>query len=559
MAKTFKIHPAIGFARLGNSPESFPGPTIPGVTSRPEKYRDSGNRLKCEAAAFWVYAYDDADPSAPPVQVEVGPGKPVTTLEWTVHLANKKASWFKFDGLTGSGDILNPPLFGYPAGSLRNPSPPLIDPDGRRKMWVIDPGPRTLGTPGTFVEFRKGGGGSYPETWPAPFLNGNSSGIETLGLMQLHADFSLTVVGGSGNSGSINAASGIVNYANNPDWFDDSSDGSVKATLILADGSQVEAAPAWVVVAPPDFAPPIDNIVTMYDTIYDVGLRFLGYDPSVYDVSSGKFLDSFTPSFERDVYPILRRAFMYRWVYDEDMPSAPAFHASLNNIAALSTPPSGGSDPNAGKRNAIFQRLRAPTQTSDPFDSGRMPKLYGDVGDGPNGNALTLTVTQYEIMHRWAKGQFSRGDGPIPPPVPTTVTAAGLDRAALEACVGGAFFPGIECGWIIREPKLYVTPFEFRFRHAANESDFTGLSPGDVTKRSACPWQADFFQCANNWWPAQRPNQVKRSATGDYVNWDDSIGDDMGMVQKWHDLGIVVKDPSAENYFEDERILPPHP
>jgi hypothetical protein len=188
-----------------------------------------------------------------------------------------------------------------------------------------------------------------------------------------------------------------------------------------------------------------------------------------------------------------------------------------------------------------------------------MPKLYGDMGDGANGNALILTVTQYEIMRRWAQGQFSRGDGPIPPPIPTTVTAAGLDRAALEACVGGAFFPGIECGWIIREPKLYVTPFEFRFRHAADENDVSGLSPGDVTKRSACPWQADFNECANNWWPAQRPNQVRRSATGDYVNWADNIGDDMGMVQKWHDLGIVVKDPGADNYFEDERILPPHP
>src|SRR5437660_1228788 len=129
MPTTFKIHPAIGFARLGNSPESFPGPTIPGATSRPEKYRDSGKRLKCQAAAFWVYAYDEANPSAPPAKVEVGPGNAVTAIEWTVHLANKKAAWFNFNGLVGSGDILNPPLFGYPVDSLRNTSPPLTDPD----------------------------------------------------------------------------------------------------------------------------------------------------------------------------------------------------------------------------------------------------------------------------------------------------------------------------------------------------------------------------------------------------------------------------------------------
>ena len=188
-----------------------------------------------------------------------------------------------------------------------------------------------------------------------------------------------------------------------------------------------------------------------------------------------------------------------------------------------------------------------------------MPKVYGDKGDdSTTGNGLTLTETQYEIMHRWAKGQFSRGNGSIPPPL-TTVTAAGLDRAALEACVGGAFFPGIECCWIIREPMLYLKPFEFRFRHASNENDLTGLLPGDVTKRSACPWQADFYECSNNWWPAQRPNQVRRSATGNYVNWADNITNDMDMVQKWHDLGIVVKDPIADDYFEDERLLPPHP
>jgi L-Lysine epsilon oxidase N-terminal/L-lysine epsilon oxidase C-terminal domain len=540
----FKIHPAIGVARLGNSQESYAGPTIPGVLSPPVQYRDSTpqKQLKRQAATFWVYAYDEANPTAEPVKVEVGPGKPVARIEWTVHLANKKAAWFEFRGLTGSKDVLNPPNHGYPPNSLRNPA-------GPRSQWIIDPGPATASTPGTTVEFRKT---PTNGVWPT-LTNGNATSIETLGQMSVEADSGLTVLGGFGNSGSVNG-SDIVTFANNPGWFDDTSDGSVKAKVVLADGSTFDAAPAWVLVAPPDFAPPVESIVTMYDTMYDVGLRLLGSDPSIFNVASGQFQPGFTPSFEADVYPILRRAFMYRWVYNEDAPNLPNFHATLKNFAALSTPPTPGNDPNRTKRNAIFQKLRAPDQgLNEAFDSGKMPKLHGDLGEG---TALTLTATQYEIMKRWRDGTFTRGSGPIPPPPPAAVTAAGLNRAVLEACVGGAFFPGIECGWAVREPQLYVVPFEFRFRHAANENDPTGLLPGDVTKRSALPWQADFNQCANNWWPAQRPNQVRKSASSDYANWDDGVGGDMGMVQQWHELGVVVKDPNADNYFEDERNLP---
>src|SRR5436190_5700535 len=132
---TYKIHPAIGFARLGNSPESFPGPTIPGVLSPPSRYRDGQQRLKRQAASFWVYAHDEGNLGAEPTRVEVGPDQNVVAIEWTVQLANKKAAWFRFRGLTGSQDILNPPNFGYPADSLRNPG-------GSRSQWTVNPGPR---------------------------------------------------------------------------------------------------------------------------------------------------------------------------------------------------------------------------------------------------------------------------------------------------------------------------------------------------------------------------------------------------------------------------------
>jgi len=55
-----KIHPAIGIARVGNSPsEFFIGPEIPGVHVRPPGgYRDAQGRIKRQAARFRLFGYD---------------------------------------------------------------------------------------------------------------------------------------------------------------------------------------------------------------------------------------------------------------------------------------------------------------------------------------------------------------------------------------------------------------------------------------------------------------------------------------------------------------------
>src|SRR5215469_8252077 len=51
--KTIRIHPAIGIARLGNSPEScFIGPEIPGVHPDVSLYRDREFCLKRQGARF---------------------------------------------------------------------------------------------------------------------------------------------------------------------------------------------------------------------------------------------------------------------------------------------------------------------------------------------------------------------------------------------------------------------------------------------------------------------------------------------------------------------------
>ena len=79
-----------------------------------------------------------------------------------------------------------------------------------------------------------------------------------------------------------------------------------------------------------------------------------------------------------------------------------------------------------------------------------------------------------------------------------------LNKAALEACVGGSFFPGIEGTYDIARistyhPERYLRQ-EFRID--------PGLPAGSLTEKMALPWQADFADCQDSWWPSQRPSCV---------------------------------------------------
>lgn len=159
----------------------------------------------------------------------------------------------------------------------------------------------------------------------------------------------------------------------------------------------------------------------------------------------------------------------------------------------------------------MFARLRDPNRTgADVVRQANltyMPPLSGDEGFTTNGEPSTwfsLLPHQYEAMRRWADGDFeSDWTGPAPGPQSIAqLTVAeqpdALDRAASEACVGGPFFPGIEMTYTSRDPSLYAEPHRLR----------PDLAPGDVTKRMAVPWHADFYECRSRWWPAQRPDEV---------------------------------------------------
>ena len=115
----------------------------------------------------------------------------------------------------------------------------------------------------------------------------------------------LIVLCGDGKSQSL-PNSELKHFADNDGWCDDAADGPVRATIRLTGSTApIAADPAWVIVAPPDFAPAIENVVTLYDAVYDVMARF---DPRL------AVSDTTQVSFTKDIYPILRRVSNMQWV-----------------------------------------------------------------------------------------------------------------------------------------------------------------------------------------------------------------------------------------------------
>jgi len=87
VATVYKIHPAIGIARIGNSPdEFFIGPERVGEPPEPPGgFKDAQCRVKRQGARFRVFAHNDDGTVAEVTDTEA-------EITWTVHLCNTKAA-----------------------------------------------------------------------------------------------------------------------------------------------------------------------------------------------------------------------------------------------------------------------------------------------------------------------------------------------------------------------------------------------------------------------------------------------------------------------------------
>ena len=139
-----------------------------------------------------------------------------------------------------------------------------------------------------------------------------------------------------------------LDFANNDGWFDDTSDGPVTASVTLKDGSSITVKEnAWVIVAPPKFAPYHYPIVTLYDTMKQVALdeKWIMKPEKV--------------SFVNDIFPILYRVTQYKWLNKEVKLGHGNFRGGdfLREIKILSDNKSGVSDK---RRKKIFSKIRNP-------------------------------------------------------------------------------------------------------------------------------------------------------------------------------------------------------
>jgi hypothetical protein len=509
------IHPAIGIARVGSSEtEYLLGPQVPFSAPREaNSSHDEAGQLKREAVEFRIYGYDEDNSVVAELTADNA------DIVWSVHVANAKAAWFKFRhamDIDSQKDTV-----------VKRRNPHIVDPEERCRM-IIDPGRR-------FIGGRNQGGQAQHR-----FDTGKFKDLAVyLGELRTTQAGRLIFLGGYGVSRSPNGAPPHVEgeedaFGNAADWHDDIADGPVDATVRI-DGVEIPTEGAWVVSAPPNYAPDLKSWRTLYDLMHDLY------------VSAGWLRPKEKPSFTEDIYPVLGRLSSLQWVnkafaaiFGHKAPFDFLDGARIRQLSQVH----GGHELDLFRplRVAVFRIFRE--QEQHPSDPAAWPWLYGDTfGTGEDNDPylnLALSGERARYLKAWTDGDFVEDWGALPrPPVdidsyPLGDQPSALDRAMLDFCAADAFHPGIELTWPMRHLSIYEKPFRIR-RAKEPEADYGsqldvrtaldfsgplhGQFPGSLSRWMLVPWQVDTGGClagysdqlvydAPSFWPSRVPNNV---------------------------------------------------
>ena len=306
---------------------------------------------------------------------------------------------------------------------------------------------------------------------------------------------------------------------------------------VSINGQSIPVKAAWVVTAPPNYAPNIVGWRTLYELLVDVY------------VQCGWIAMPEPVSFSKDILPVLRRLSNLQWVNKGFATmfgkGCPMDFEDADFIAKLAQAPNVATktDPYIELRQVVFNCFR-PTDTST-FEPRTWPWIYGDAfgsfSPTSPGNNLPLPSVQQALLRRWVEGNFLNdwNSATVAPKtladVPLAEQPAMLTKAALHFCLADAFHPGCEMTWPMRHASVYEAPFRIRRRAPGPEPTYGSQltqqialqpggplyaqGPGDISRWMALPWQGDTAFCRSGYdpeydpylptfWPARVPNQV---------------------------------------------------
>lgn len=517
---TFRIHPAINFARVGRSEDYYIAPeTAAGRKIDPETglmgglpikkrtkdtpapsddpgydppiqegdLRDSDHQLKRQAARFKIFAYPtegegETYPNGGGVEVKVGDtvgktvdGKPrrVKDIVWTVHVANKKANFYSIS-TPDPTDPCKSEEEGIEAYKKKPGHPPVRNEtlgkklsDGDRvRTLMIDAGPRAISS--------KAGG----------TLHFNSAEDSVPSWADSH--------------GVIHTIDGYFKSFPNDHWdmFDplDEIDTLGEITIEEGTGRLLVLGGFGRCSAmkdkdgnPPNLLDPIDNDGWFDDTsdgpvhavlLFEEGAPAQvhgawviatdpGWAPQTRNVVS-TWDDIFNTWVEKlNLIPDLFRAGDggyqpdYMPSFDEDV--MPIFHGAMLQQWNTNLPSQGV------KGHQLMGEI---TPAMDPKavipDLGLLIRDPGEDVQKEAGvrmplalgdtqrSFLSLTPTQFFFLKQWHENW--------PEGAPTDPQKLGpgeaLDRSVLENCLGGRYSPGIDLTFIVRQPELYIDEWQ---------------------------------------------------------------------------------------------------
>ncbi|MFM8240745.1 MAG: LodA/GoxA family CTQ-dependent oxidase, partial [Actinomycetota bacterium] len=553
------IHPAVGFARVGNSQEAFYfGPEVPGMAPR-GPFKDPQGAMAKQAARFRIYGYDNQGR----VLGEITAAD--AEITWSVNVANAKPIWYD---PAEAFDVPNPP-------DCRRRNPEVID----RRTLVAHAAPRTV----------KGAGAE-----PRPLDGGTFLGL-SVGLGEILTDKQgrLIVMPADGRAIQGPDAPPLTGLSSDG-WTDDTCDGPVNATVRIK-GRTLKATPAYVVSTSPDWGPSVpEGIVTLYDAI----------EGALYKARRRKKPPTV---FSRDIYPIFRRMTDTQWV-NEGFFNTNGWGSPADwTTPALRRKLADGSKANLSWRRKVFAAFRDPGFVN--MEPDLMPALYGDkITIPPNlvqpRQWLAVTALQYAHLRAWSEGNFTdipESATDVLSDLPTAEQPAALDRASLGACLGGAFHPGIEFTWLARIAWMWTDDMRIKATLSGpNYADYgplmtqeialsrsgplSKIGPGSIGQWMGLPWHSDSSSCRSGYslatspvsptfWPARIPNQVlaeedydvvmdperslaeRRAAFDRRRGWERFIAGPTGqqainaMITDWYKLGVVTQMPGPKDGF----------